>query len=445
MHQALVVVMYLFYGLSFFILGLLSFFLRGEKSSTDIFLRNLPLLGYFGIFHGLAEWTALVLESGLANEFMMPIRIIIIVLNGLSFIFLVLFGLALNKERRGLILAIWGSLVLGGLIFWMGGKSTSGDFYRYSDRFLRFCVATPAAFMSGFGLYRQGRGYHYEVKQNIGLFLILLSLLFTLYGVAVSLISPIIGRLNIRPEFIRTILAIASGLVIVILGFRIREAEQNRIWAFKEGAVIHRERERLGRELHDRVLQKLFAAGLTIDRCLEKGYSGDEDVQLTRQLISESSGEIRGFLSETEERLYSLGEFFPLYEDECIRLSRSFSILIKPATRNKLFKRDIDLWSVPHLSDVFAILEEAVSNAVHHGRVQTIYFNLFLERDVDQRVILGLEVSDKGIGFNLDEVQMGNGLRFMKNRARSLGGSLEIEGDQGTRINLSIPLVPVEV
>src|SRR5262249_33745349 len=70
---------------------------------------------------------------------------------------------------------------------------------------------------------------------------------------------------------------------------------------------------------------------------------------------------------------------------------------------------------------LYRIAQEAVSNAVRHGKAQRI--DIRLENSGNR---LGLTVTDNGVGFPRSNGRSGLGLRLMSYRARAIEGHLEI-------------------
>ena len=93
----------------------------------------------------------------------------------------------------------------------------------------------------------------------------------------------------------------------------------------------------------------------------------------------------------------------------------------------------IDLKDSNAATHLFYITQEAVHNAVRHGRPKRIRINLDREGD-----FLHLTVSDDGCGLHEERVGKGMGLRFMAFRAKMIDASLEIQAPSGggTRVSL---------
>lgn len=86
---------------------------------------------------------------------------------------------------------------------------------------------------------------------------------------------------------------------------------------------------------------------------------------------------------------------------------------------------------------LFRIVQEALNNAIRHGRATRIEIHLAADaRDIH------LEIRDNGIGVAQRALGSGIGLRIMKHRANALGGTLEVSPGRpgGTVVQCSVPL-----
>ncbi len=89
---------------------------------------------------------------------------------------------------------------------------------------------------------------------------------------------------------------------------------------------------------------------------------------------------------------------------------------------------------------VFRIVQESLTNACRHSRSKKVRVELGLSGD---RVLI--DVRDWGVGFDTEKDQSGHfGLRGLRERARLLGGSAEIESspEHGTHVHVELPLLP---
>ncbi len=195
--------------------------------------------------------------------------------------------------------------------------------------------------------------------------------------------------------------------------------------------VAARERNAVGRELHDGLCQQLaanaFAAQVHADRIsrLQPGEAENAHalVKMTQQVITQSRQVASGLLLAgiTPQTLTSeLGEF-------ATAISREGSVPCRFEHSGKPRVPDADA-----AAQLFRIAQEAVRNAVKHSQATVIH--VALEGD-EQRV--QLTVVDDGVGIAPPERRdFGMGLEIMAHRAGSIGASLSVEAlaKGGTRV-----------
>jgi len=87
-------------------------------------------------------------------------------------------------------------------------------------------------------------------------------------------------------------------------------------------------------------------------------------------------------------------------------------------------------------TQLYRIAQEALTNAIKHGRADTVDVRL-----TRQDRMLRLEVTDDGVGIPMPQPKGGLGLRIMASRADLIGATLEIEptNTKGTRVVCSLP------
>ena len=197
-----------------------------------------------------------------------------------------------------------------------------------------------------------------------------------------------------------------------------------------------RERRRIGRDLHDNLGQRLTALELgaqglieTVSRLSPQAGATlrhlaqqlREAVSQTRQLshglspVSLEAGGLMHALLELAESTLALTRV------ECRFVGSRITNPPDPSTASHLYR----------------IAQEAVANALKHGRPGRIIISLSQARG---RVVL--EVSDDGGGFNLPaRSDAGLGLRVMRYRAGLFGGDLQVRSSpgKGTRVTCSAP------
>lgn len=208
-----------------------------------------------------------------------------------------------------------------------------------------------------------------------------------------------------------------------------------RVHRQREQEAVFGDRDRIARDLHDLVIQRLFAAGLSI-QSLRKYVSDREPLQRIETVTAELDATIR----ELRDTIYSLRSV------PQIRSSFTSSIFALVA---EAFDGH-DLQPVVHLAGsldsvidpawadhVRAVLLESLSNALRHARAElvTVTLQAFPGR-------FELRISDDGCGF--DQKTPRSGLANMQRRADLCGGTLEIISPlgNGTEVKLTVPLAP---
>jgi signal transduction histidine kinase len=198
------------------------------------------------------------------------------------------------------------------------------------------------------------------------------------------------------------------------------------------------EKIRLGHDLHDGIIQSLYAAGLTLEsvRTLVKQNPDEAERRLdaTRQALNTAIRDVRAYLvGLAPENLRRAG------------FAHGLSALVAElkAGRDAQFDLKIDdeaagLLSPEQSIETLQIAREAVSNALRHGRATAV--TLRLQRSDRELCLL---VQDNGAGFNPATTRAGgHGLGNMHARARRLGAELKITSapGEGTRILATLPL-----
>ena len=209
--------------------------------------------------------------------------------------------------------------------------------------------------------------------------------------------------------------------------------ELDRVHRLREQLVLFTDRDRIAKDLHDVVIQRLFAAGLSIQSL--RRFTNNE-AALAR--IDSVTGELDETIRDLRDTIYSLRTG----SGERELLSSRILQVVRSATRSLSF--------APHLSlngpvdsvldddtvvNLLAVISEALSNAVRHSGAESISVSVSAE---DGRLLLAVE--DDGCGFM--EPAPGNGLANMERRAGELNGTFSISStpQSGTRLEWTVPV-----
>lgn len=240
------------------------------------------------------------------------------------------------------------------------------------------------------------------------------------------------GLLPFDPNTVAVISAFASQAAVALeLAERRRDAEQ---------LTVFQDRDRIARDLHDLVIQRLFASGMTLESVSQLIERPDLAERIRRVVddLDETIKEIRSTIfalhhrGEAEERPGLRSRVL-----EVVEAARE-SLGFPPALRFEgLVDTDVPDTVGEHL---LAVLREALSNAARHADADHV--------DVDISATGGrvrLAVTDDGVGIPPGGRR--SGLAHAAARAEQLGGTLEVGPgeDGGTRLVWQVPLTDVAV
>ncbi len=198
------------------------------------------------------------------------------------------------------------------------------------------------------------------------------------------------------------------------------------------------ERAELARNLHDGVIQTLFAAGMGVGGALPllttNPAEARERLEKSRLMLNEVIRDMRSFLSGMEQQEPEGGMAGALARmAHHMQGIRSFTPVIEIGELAE------DELSTEERAQLLYISREAISNALRHGQASTIRFTLSLEPSGILYVI-----ADDGRGLPKDgDLQPGHGLANIRSRAGELSAVLEILPAPAHGLVLRI-LIPIE-
>jgi signal transduction histidine kinase len=203
-----------------------------------------------------------------------------------------------------------------------------------------------------------------------------------------------------------------------------------------ERLAVLEDRERIAKELHDGVIQALFAVGMS----LQGAAALSRDPALEHR-IEAAVAEIDGAIRDLRNYIFGLRPGI-LADRQLDQALRTLGVEFEERTGVTTVV-DVDPRVAAELTsnaaDVVQLAREALSNVGRHADAATVRLSLFIR---DGRAVL--EIDDDGRGFDPAEAagRGGHGLGNLGGRAESLGGSLDIESSprEGTTVRVTIPL-----
>ncbi len=209
--------------------------------------------------------------------------------------------------------------------------------------------------------------------------------------------------------------------------------ELGRAHRMREQLAVFTDRDRIARDLHDLVIQRLFAAGLSI-QSLRRLITSDAAATTLKNVTAELDETIR----ELRNTIYSLSDSSlekELLSSRVLQAVRSAAQSLRFVPRLTLTGPIDAIRDEETASNILAVVTEGLSNAVRHSGADSIRVSVA----VDDGFVY-VAVQDNGTGFN--ETVPGNGLTNMQHRADKLGGTFEVSSspDNGTALTWTAPV-----
>ena len=223
-------------------------------------------------------------------------------------------------------------------------------------------------------------------------------------------------------------------VVVAVRDVTERRRSQLRLAVANQQLALLEERERIGRDLHDVVLQRLYGTGLTVQAI---GAGAGEE---TRDALESVIDEIDRIIGEVRTIVFTLGnsgQRGALGQDLADVVAQASRVLgFTPALR--LVGPVESVMSAETCSEMMASLREALGNVARHAKASAVDVTIAVEGD---RVTM--TVRDDGVGPPDFEghATSGNGLFNLEARASALGGSCSLRAGSpaGAVLAWSVP------
>jgi signal transduction histidine kinase len=201
--------------------------------------------------------------------------------------------------------------------------------------------------------------------------------------------------------------------------------------------AVFSDRDRIARDLHDQVIQRIFGVGLGLQSTLRRLNDGTISERLTGYIA-----DLDATIAEIRTTIFSLQH---QVESGPRSLRGDVLGVISDAARVLGFEPQITLagpidTAVPtHLNDdVLATLRESLSNVARHARADQV--TVLVAVDLAAKT-LTVQVEDNGVGI-VDDAPAGSGLRNAHSRAKAAGGHSAVvrRAEPGTSFSWVVPL-----
>jgi len=193
------------------------------------------------------------------------------------------------------------------------------------------------------------------------------------------------------------------------------------------------ERERIGMELHDGIIQSLYGIGMQVELLRLEDEIRSYQLEPVVNSLNDVIEDIRGYILDLRRRNKKATIAQMLREiPKRLHAPSTFEFVINAPELMPPFSASV-------FDSITLIASEAVSNAIRHSGGKTITIS-----SIEENHIFSLIVEDDGHGFDVEHGldKAGLGLRNMQHRARLFGGSVNIQSKskQGTQLRIDIPI-----
>ena len=204
------------------------------------------------------------------------------------------------------------------------------------------------------------------------------------------------------------------------------------------------ERARLGRDLHDGLIQAVYAAGMGIaaarKRVTEDPVAVERHLAQVAAVLNDTIREVRDFITGLESDPPGDRAFAHTVERLFATMNADGSactdLILDEAVAARL--------PTPLRTELLLLLREAISNALRHGHARLV--RIRLESSPDSADLALLEIHDDGSGFDPASAKRGRGLDNLFARAANHGASASLDSapGRGTRLSFLFPLPPID-
>ena len=258
-------------------------------------------------------------------------------------------------------------------------------------------------------------------------------------GVPIRALNRQLGQIYLTEKIDGLAFTADDEKIIQMLAAYAAAAIQNaRLHENTRRLAVLEERERIGMDLHDGIIQSIYGVGLSLESAL---HSFEEDPQDAKQRVRHSIDglnqairDLRGYILDLRPRqMGSEGLMSGLN-----RLIAEFRANTLATVQISGTDHDLKDLPQPRSMTLFHICQEALANIAKHAKAKQVEISLW---STDERVLM--EIHDNGKGFEMEKMNaaIGHGVANMQTRARAVGGDVDISSvvGEGTTVLAWVP------
>jgi signal transduction histidine kinase len=229
-----------------------------------------------------------------------------------------------------------------------------------------------------------------------------------------------------------------EDLVRVLAAHAAVVVEHERLYQASRERSISEERDRLARDLHDALTQRLFSLNLTLEAAAARVEADPDAVRTSlgqaRELVDAALGELRSLIFELRPPVLETDGLVGSVRKHAELLHRAHDLAL--AVRDTGDDRKLSPQSA---TAVLRVVQEALSNVVRHASARSAWVTI----DIGDAAV-SVVVRDDGVGFDPGARAIAArrlGLTSMRERVEMLGGRFEVVSTpgQGTTVTAEVP------
>jgi two-component system, NarL family, sensor histidine kinase DevS len=258
-------------------------------------------------------------------------------------------------------------------------------------------------------------------------------------GVPIRALNRQLGQIYLTEKIDATEFTADDEKIIQMLAAYAAAAIQNaRLHENTHRLAVLEERERIGMDLHDGIIQSIYGVGLSLESTLHSFEEDPEDakrrIQHSIDSLNQAIRDLRAYILDLRPRqMGSEGLMSGLN-----RLITEFRANTLATVQLTGTDHELKELPQPHSMVLFHICQEALANIAKHAKAKQVDISLW---STDERVLM--EIHDNGKGFEMENMNMtiGHGLANMQTRVRSVGGDVDISSvmGEGTTVLAWVP------
>jgi signal transduction histidine kinase len=255
---------------------------------------------------------------------------------------------------------------------------------------------------------------------------------FFIDSIPAGMFSVVHTRRNLLNENEQAFLRAISKWIGGVAAFE-RRSQQMRT------QIITEERERIGMDLHDGIIQSLYGIGLSMENVRLNVEQGKNEtvtqIEKSLEALQSAIADIRAYIMDLRPRQLRHSNLF----DGIQSLIREFRANTMVEVELEGSAEEVRNLEGEQIEALYHIFQEALSNTAKHAKATRVSVRLWRR---DDRLLLRINDNGQGIEQPRPGRRIGHGLANMKARAEGVGGGIEVISvrKQGTTLLAWVPV-----